>query len=100
MTDLDAISWMLIVMAIADWIATVTLLYAARLVREPALSERATTSVVLSLGASAVAVLGAAHLLRVEIPSAPNLGLLVLGLMALSIPQLIWVVMLAMGRFR
>ena len=100
MTELDAISWVLILLAFSDWVATVTLLRAARVLNEDALSERASTSVILSIGASGAAVLGGAHLLRIEVPSLPNLGLLVLGLIALSVPQLVWLVLLAAGRFR
>ena len=100
MSGLDVISWLLIVLAISDWIATVTLIRAARIVNEDALSERASTSVILSIGATGAAVLGGARLLHIEVPALPNLGLLVLGLVALSVPQLVWLVLLAAGRFR
>lgn len=100
MTDLDDLSRVLIVLAIADWIATVILVLGARDLREPALVERAFQSFVLTIGATGIAVLAGAYLLRVDLPATPNLGLLTLGLIALSVPQLVWLVLYLTGRFR
>ncbi len=98
MTVVDVISLALIVLALADWFATMILVRAARSLREPALAERAGTSVVLSIGASGAAILGIAQLLRVQHGAA--LWLLTVGLVALSLPQLIWCIAYFTGRFR
>jgi hypothetical protein len=94
------VSWLLIGLAVMDWVATVILVRAALRLHEPSLEERATTSVLLSIGASGVAMLAGAYLLGVSLPQWLSFLLLVAGLVILSAPQLVWLAAYKLGRFR
>ena len=98
--DLDALSSLLIALAVFDWASTAVIYLAARKLHEPALDERASVSVILSLAATGAACLGAARLGFLTIP--PGVGIFVLSLILilLSIPQLVWIVGLFTGKFR
>ena len=96
----DAISWLLIFLALADWGASVILVRAALAIRGAALEERATTAVVLTIGATAASVLAIANLTGQRFPDAFVLLLLTAALVALSVPQLVWSGAYLMGRFR
>jgi hypothetical protein len=97
---LDAVSWLLVVLALLDWCATMILVSLARRFPEPALQERAATSIILTVGASAVALLGAAHLIGFDFDPVPNFTLFVVALITISVPQLVWTAGYVMGKFR
>lgn len=97
---LDEISRLLIALAACDWLLTAVIYMAARRVREPALTERASTSVILSVIATLAALLGANRLGLVVLPTDAAIGLLAFALALVSAPQFIWVGILAMGKFR
>lgn len=90
----------LIVLAFADWFWTAVLLLAAHYFPEAALQERAATGVVLSFIATIAAVLGLARLGVVELAGGVGIVLLVVGFLAVSLPQWIWGIGLVTGRFR
>lgn len=94
------VSQILIALAIADWIVTAVLILAARRLREPALSERAAASIVLTLVATLGALLGGHVLGFISIPPDLRAGLLVTGFLLVSVPQLVWFAGLLMGKFR
>lgn len=97
---LDVVSGLLILLALADWWATVILVRAALAIREAAIEERATTAVILTLGATATAFLAAVRLLRIDILPGLGTALLIAALVAVSVPQLIWAVAYWRGQFR
>ena len=97
---LDDVSRLLIVLAAVDWALTAMIYIAARRISEPSLTERATTSVILSIIASIAAYLGAARLGVVAVDNGTATVLLVTALCLVSLPQFIWSISLAAGRFR
>ena len=97
---LDVIAGLLIFLALADWARTAVILRAANRVNEPALTERAIASVILSIIATSAAILGAHHLDLIEVPTAVSIGLLTGGLVLVSAPQFIWGVGLVLGKFK
>ena len=100
MSGPSAVSWLLIGLAVIDWLATVILVRAALQLDEPALQERASTSVILSVGASLAAVLAGAFLLGVILADGVAFLFLCAGLVILSAPQLLWVLAYWRGKFR
>lgn len=92
-------SWLLVVAAAIDWIATVTLVRAAFRVKEAALQERATAAVILTFAASVIALLSLAFIFRITLPEGVGTSLLVGALLLLSLPQMVWVVAYEFGRF-
>jgi len=97
---LDNVSRLLIVLAACDWALTALLFIAARDLHEPALSERATTSVILSTVATIAALLGANRLGAIHVSGETSIALLTVALLLVSAPQFIWAIGLATGRFR
>ncbi len=97
---LDNASRLLIALAAVDWILTGVIYINARRYVEPALTERAVTSVILSTIATIAAVLGAVRLGFLSLDNDVALGLLALSLILVSAPQVIWSISLAAGRFR
>jgi hypothetical protein len=97
---LDAFAWLLCLLAVMDWTATVILVSVARRNPSPVLQERAASSVVLTIGATAVALLGAAHLIGFDFDPIPNFAFFVLALITISVPQLVWTAGYFMGKFR
>ena len=97
---IEIAAWALVLLAIADWGATVSLIRAALRLRVPALEERATVSVVLTLAATGAAVLSIAFLAHFTLP--PGVGTLILVgvLLLISVPQLLWYACYRAGRFR
>ena len=100
MTTLDVIAVALVVLAMADWFWTAVLLLAAHYFPEAALQERATTGVVLSFVATLAAVLGLARLNVLTLDGSGVTVVLVVGFLAVSLPQWIWGIGLITGRFR
>ena len=98
--DLDALSHLLIVLAACDWVFTALIFIAARQMQEAALTERATTSVILSVIGSIAALLGAGRLGYLSLPTGASVILLSVALVLVSVPQFIWVIGLALGRFK
>lgn len=98
--SLEDVSRLLIVLAAADWMFTAVIYVTARRLREPALTERATTSAILSVIATIAAWLGAARLGIVALDNGTAVGLLAVALILVSAPQFIWTISLAAGRFR
>lgn len=97
---IDVLAIVLIALAGLDVIATVVLVNGARNLHEAALSERAIAAAILTGGAIAAAVLGGSYLLTRDVPADLFVPLLAVGFLALSIPQLIWVVLYLRGGFR
>jgi hypothetical protein len=98
--DLDAISQLLIALCVLDWVVTGVLVSAALRLPEAALEERAATSVVLSVAATAAAGLGAFRLGLVTFSPEVRLFLIVAVLVLVSVPQFVWLALLFLGRFR
>jgi len=98
--NLDDASRLLIALAAMDWVLTAMIYLAARRIAEPALTERAVASVILSIVASIAAFLGAARLGIVSLDNGTAVGLLVCALVLVSAPQVVWSLSLATGRFR
>lgn len=97
---LDAIAFLLFLLPVPGWVATLILLSAAlRKPRIPALTERALAAVVLSGAASLVAFLGSARL--AHRPVDPDLAVLMLALVcfAISVPSLVWLARFLRGDF-
>ena len=97
---LDLVAGLLIFLALADWAWTAVILRAADRVNEPALTERAIVSVVLSVIATGAALMGAQRLGFVELPSALAVTVLVGALVLVSAPQFIWGAGLVLGKFK
>ena len=97
---IDDAARLLIVLACCDWVLTGVIYKAARSVDEPALTERATTSVILSFVATLAAILAAARLGVLELGSGVGLVLLIVAFVFVSAPQFIWAIGLVTGRFR
>lgn len=93
-------SWLLIGLAGIDWISTAILVRAANERRGAVLAERASTSVMLTAGATGAAVLGGAYLAGISLPTGIAFLFLAGGLLILSIPQLVWVGAYFLGRFK
>jgi len=102
MTEREQLSWLLIGLAMFDWGVTGVLAWAARQVREAALNERAQVSFVLSAAATLVAIIAASQLelFGFVLPAGFGYGLLVIAVIAISVPQVMWIVSLLIGRFR
>lgn len=97
----DDTSRLLIALAIADWVSTaVIFMFASRHEGNAALTERAITSVILSLIATMAAILGMARLGIVALDNGVAVTLLGVGLVLVSVPQVIWAISLVTGRFR
>ena len=97
---LDVIAGLLILLALADWAWTAVILRAANHVNEPALTERAIVSVILSVIATGSAIMGAQRLDWLELPTVLGVVILVGGLVLVSAPQFIWGVGLVLGKFK
>lgn len=93
-------SYLLILLAVVDWIATVVLLRASRRVREPALDERVVASTILSFAATCIAILAVAFILEFDLPDGSGTAILVAAVLLMSLPQLVWFVAYRLGRFR
>ena len=93
-------AWLLVILAIADWGATVTLVRAALRIHESALEERATAAVILTIAASGAGLLSLAFLAKIQLPAGLGTALLVAILLLVSLPQLIWYAAYRNGRFR
>ncbi len=92
-------SWLLVGLAIIDWIATLRLVRASAGSNEAALEERATAAVILTFAASLVALLAIAFIFNVTLPDGVGTAALIGALLAISVPQLIWVFAYELGRF-
>ena len=98
--SLDTLSVVLIALAIGDWCCTAIIYLIAHRLSEPALDERAVTSLILSVIATVGAILGATRLGFVALPSGGAVVLLSLALVLVSLPQFIWAVGALAGKFR
>ncbi len=100
MSPLDAAALVLFLAPLADWTAAVILLLVAR--QKPsnaAVTERATMQVILAFAATFAAVLGWAALTRITVGRDVALLSLTAALMLISVPAVIWLVMLIRGDF-
>lgn len=96
----DLLAYMFIALAIGDVLITWRLLVAARRVKEPALAERASVSIILTCAAGTIAGLSIAHLTgRTMDGPLPNF-MLTLGLFLISLPQYVWYIAYRLGRFQ
>lgn len=100
MSPLQVASVALILFAAFDWIATIVLVRAAQRMDEPALTERAIASFILTAIATGFAVLALGYLIGTRLPQPVTAILLVGGLLAVSVPQLVWLLAYWGGRFR
>lgn len=97
---IDAIAFLLFLLPVPGWVATLILLAAAmRKPRIAALTERAVAAVVLSGAASLVAFLGSARLARRPVDPDEAVIILAIVCLAISIPSLIWLVRFLRGDF-
>ena len=89
----------LVLAPVVDWIATLVLAWGARHSTSIALRERASTSAILSLAATGIAIPSFAFLQEIDLG---DLGTAVLigGLLLVTVPQLIWLALFALGKFR
>jgi len=90
----------LILLAIGDIAVSLAMVRIALRMKEPALEERATASVILTFVAVIVAMLSAIYLLDMSVPSLVGTGLLGLALLLVSLPQFVWAVAYWLGTFR
>lgn len=100
MSLIDGIAFLLFLLPVPGWSATLILLAAAlRKPRIPALSERALAAVILSGAASLAAYLGSLRLTRTTVD--PDIAVIILATicLAVSIPSLIWLVRFLRGDF-
>lgn len=93
-------SWLLVGLALIDWVATVTLVRASARSNEAALEERATAAVILTFAASLIALLALAFIFDIKVPGDIGTAMLIGSLLLLSVPQLVWVVAYEFGRFQ
>ena len=93
------VSWILVVLAVIDWIATVILIRAAFSVKAAALEERATASLILTIAASLIAGLALAYVFSFKLPDGVGTAALVGALLLLSLPQVVWVLAYERGKF-
>ena len=93
-------AWALVLLAIADWGATVSLVRGAMRLRESALVERAVAAVVLTLAATGAGLLSLAFLAHFQLPQGLGTAILVAVLLLISLPQLVWYAAYKSGRFR
>jgi hypothetical protein len=96
----ETLAWILIILAAADVCITVFLVWATRAVDEPAMTERAMASIILTFAAILWAILGVVFLLNINLASPLPTALLFGGLLLISAPQLIWFVAYWRGVFR
>ena len=88
------------VLAVVDVGVTIDLIRASRRIREPVLAERAAVSVMLTVFATAIALLSVAYLADITVPAAIT-GPIILGALAIiSVPQIVWYAAYRAGRFR
>lgn len=100
MSALDVVAALLFVAPVPGWAVTLILVAAARQrPRIGALTERAAGSVVLSIAATLVAILGGARLGRVPIDRDVFLGVIVAVFALVSVPQFIWLQRFLSGGF-
>jgi drug/metabolite transporter (DMT)-like permease len=99
-SQLDIAAWGLVLLAVADWGATVRLIAAALKVKGAALEERAMISVILSVAASIAAIMSLAYLAHFQWPPGVGTLLLLVALMLISLPQLLWYAAYRAGRFK
>ncbi len=97
---LDNWARILVILSGAGWGATVILVWSSARVSEAALQERAFAGVILSSIATIFAVMAAVYLLDISLSGSTFTGLLILVAILSNVPQIIWVALLAMGRFR
>lgn len=93
-------SWILVILAVIDWLATTTLIRAALREKEAALEERATAALILTFAASLVAFLALAYVFNVTVTDGLGTAALIGALMLLSVPQLLWLAAYERGQFQ
>lgn len=93
------VAWVLIVLAAVDWVVTALLIHFARVVDEPALTERASASIILTAVASSIAIVSGAYIAKVKLGPTGD-ALFITGLMLVSLPQLVWLVLHLRRYFR
>ena len=97
---MEVLAVALILLAIGDIAITLLLVRIAHRLKEPALEERATASVILTFVAVIVAMLSAAYLVDATLPSLVGTGLLGFALLLVSFPQFVWAAAYWRGTFR
>lgn len=92
------LSVLLIALVIVDWASTIVLIRGALRLKYVALEERAGVATMLSVMASAVAVLGLLYLLHFSAPALS--ALVIIGVfLGISLPQVVWGIAYLRGRF-
>ena len=97
---LEDTSRLLIALACCDWILTAVMYVFARRLREPALSERFVVSIIGSVVGTVFAVLGANVLGAIYLDRSVGLWLLSAAAVLVSVPQFVWAIGLAAGKFK
>ena len=96
---LDDLARLLIVAAIVNIGLTSVLVYAAVRHEWAALRERAAVAVILAVVAVGAAALGLVRLNIIDLPDGQAVGLIAVGLLLVSLPSVIWFVVLITGGF-
>lgn len=89
----------LVVAPAIDWVASAILIRAAQRLNEPALAERATASVILTIAATCIAIPSAAFVVKANLGGVGTI-ILIGGLLLVTLPQLVWLVSYWRGHFR
>lgn len=98
---IDVLTWLIGVAPIVDWaVALVLLGLAVRYSSVLTLRERAMTAFILALVATIGSSLAGARLGMFAIPNELALLLLAIAIVGVSIPAVVWLLLLVTGRFR
>ena len=96
---LDDFSRLLVIAAIVNVGLTGVLVFAAVRHQWAALRERAAVAVILAVVAVGAAALGLVRLRVLDLPNGTAITLLAIGLLLVSLPSVIWFVVLLSGGF-
>jgi hypothetical protein len=95
----DALAFLLVVLAVIDWISAVILVRGALICGWPALSDRAISASITATFATIVAVLALTRTGMIEFPPGVGFALLAIGCVIVSISSLVWLVRYWRGDF-
>lgn len=98
---IDVLVLVIVFLPPIDWAAALILSFLSR--EHPdilVLRERAIAALVVAIAASVAGVLGWAFFGIVELPAGSSLYVLAIILILISVPSLVWLLMLAAGRWK
>lgn len=94
------VAWILIALAVGDIVITLVAIWVARRVNEPAMTDRAATSLLETIVASSLAFLSAAFVAGIVLAPVLVSILFIGALLLVSLPNYVWIVSWLVGRFR